>query len=61
MEAKEVVEEHTQHFLDHGLAGPATPGHLPTALAPDGHLPTAMGRDRHRALQSALAPWWKRP
>jgi hypothetical protein len=46
----EIVNEHTEHLVDHGLTSRAAPGHLPKALAPDGHLPTAMRRDNGPAI-----------
>ena len=53
LDGLEVVDEHTEHVLDHGLAGRATPAHLAKPRAPDGHLPTTMGRDDHPAIDSS--------
>lgn len=45
LDGLEVVEEHMEYILDHGLAGRATPGHLAKTRTPDGHRPTAMSWD----------------
>jgi hypothetical protein len=45
LDGLEVVDEYTEHVVDYGLAGRATPAHLPKIRPPDGHLPTAMRRE----------------
>ena len=53
LDGLEVVDEHTEHVLDDGLAGRATPAHLAKTRAPDGRLPTTMGWDDHPAIDSS--------
>jgi hypothetical protein len=52
LDGLKIVNEYTENLLDHGLAGRATPSHLPKTHAPDGHLPTAMGRDGRPSIDS---------
>jgi len=48
----EVVDEHTEHVVDRGLAGRATPGHFSKTRAPDGHLSTPIGHDDRSAIDN---------
>ena len=52
LDGLEVVDEHTEHVVDRGLAGRATPGHLSKTCAPDGHLSTPMGHDDSSAIDN---------
>jgi len=52
LDGLEVVDEHTEHVVDRGLAGRATPSHLSKTRAPDGHLSTPMGQDDRSTIDN---------
>ena len=52
LDGLEVVNKYTENFLDHGLAGRATPSHLPKRTPQMGMSRLPLGRDGRPSIDS---------